>query len=258
MPEQNTLFRYQRFAKQVSSESRYFWSEEVQTFLTDIKETMKNRVATVTENKPLWRARIGCEWLPVYAQGIHIDDEPEPFDATNLMPLLDKATEGRANPKGIPVLYVAGDRKTAVSEVRPWVGAQVSVAQLQPTKELKIIDCAKYHDKQRTKLYLDEDPSRDEEIEEIWTSIDKAFARPTTPNDKTADYVPTQILTELFRSEGYDGIGFKSSVSDQGYNLAIFDPENVDIKYRQVVEIKKIHIGCEWSGGSRLRTLDAG
>jgi RES domain-containing protein len=33
--------------------------------------------------------------------------------------------EGRANPRGIPVLYLATHRETALAEVRPWIGAVI-------------------------------------------------------------------------------------------------------------------------------------
>lgn len=40
-----------------------------------------------------------------------------------MKPLSNSASEGRANPKGIPYLYVATDKETAMSEVRPSLGA---------------------------------------------------------------------------------------------------------------------------------------
>ena len=40
--------------------------------------------------------------------------------------------------------------------------------------------------------------------------------------DDTAEYVPTQILAELFRSKGYDGVAYKSAFGADGYNIALF------------------------------------
>ena len=44
----------------------------------------------------------------------------------------------------------------------------------------------------------------------VWVEIDCAFSHPTTLSDDAADYVPTQILAELFRDTGYDGIVYRS------------------------------------------------
>lgn len=41
--------------------------------------------------------------------------------------------------------------------------------------------------------------------------------------DDTAEYVPTQILADLFRSKGYDGVAYKSVFGADGYNIALFD-----------------------------------
>ena len=35
--------------------------------------------------------------------------------------------------------------------------------------------------------------------------------------------MPTQIIAELFRSEEYDGLAYRSSFGDDGYNIALFD-----------------------------------
>ncbi len=61
-----------------------------------------------------------------------------------MRPLKDSATEGRANPKGIPCLYVASERETAMSEIRPWIGSTVSVAKFSNKNELRLIDFSKH------------------------------------------------------------------------------------------------------------------
>ncbi|MEX6396516.1 RES family NAD+ phosphorylase [Providencia hangzhouensis] len=54
----------------------------------------------------------------------------------------------------------------------------------------------------------------------VWTDIDNAFSTPVTRSDDKANYAPTQILAELFRSAGYDAIAYKSHFGDEGYNIA--------------------------------------
>ena len=57
-----------------------------------------------------------------------------------MMPLPDRANEGRVNPKGIPCLYFSSDRDTAMTETRPWIGSLVSVAQFVMLRELTVVD----------------------------------------------------------------------------------------------------------------------
>ena len=55
-----------------------------------------------------------------------------------------------------------------------------------------------------------------------WADIDKSFSKPVTLNDTNADYVPTQILSEVFKNNEYDGIVYKSLVGG-GNNIVLFD-----------------------------------
>jgi hypothetical protein len=78
------------------------------------------------------------------------------------------------------------------------------------------------------------------EIEKcIWSWIDRAFSKPVDPSDDNADYVPTQILAELFRSAGYDGIIYNSLFAG-GKNVALFDlnsAELSDCKLYRIINI---------------------
>ena len=50
--------------------------------------------------------------------------------------------------------------------------------------------------------------------------IQSAFSSPTNNPD---DYIPSQIITEHLRHQGYDGIRYSSSLHRGGYNLTVFD-----------------------------------
>jgi hypothetical protein len=72
------------------------------------------------------------------------------------------------------------------------------------------------------RYHLDEPPP-DERERSVWTDIDLAFAEPVNRSDDVADYAPTQIIAELFKREQYDGIKYRSALSDTGHNVALFD-----------------------------------
>jgi hypothetical protein len=44
------------------------------------------------------------------------------------------------------------------------------------------------------------------------------------PSGAAIDYIPSQYLCEFIKTRGFDGVVYRSSVSD-GINLALFDPE---------------------------------
>ena len=101
-----------------------------------------------------------------------------------MCPRPGRATEGRANPKGIPYLYLASNRETALAEVRPWVGSHVSVGQFKIIRELKVVNCTT--EKKGSTFYFKE-PSPKKREEAVWADIDRAFAKPVTPTDDIAD-----------------------------------------------------------------------
>ena len=55
-------------------------------------------------------------------------------------PPCEFATHGRANPAGIPYLYLASDQTTAVSELRPHTGDGACVADFEMEHELNLVD----------------------------------------------------------------------------------------------------------------------
>jgi hypothetical protein len=153
------------------------------------------------------------------------EEMPCALDPKEMKPRRDAAYENRANPKGIPVLYTASKRDTAIAEIRPWKGALVSVAQLRVNRDLRIVNCTL--NTGPLKFYLDE-PDEVERERANWGHMDRAYSRPVMRHEDLAEYVPTQILAELFRSDGLDGIAYRSSLGS-GHNLALFDLDVADV-----------------------------
>lgn len=134
---------YWQFRHTVKNKSRYILDAESKDFLKAIEETCTSRIEKISMSDSLWRAQIGCNYVPEYQEDIHVDYIPVPFADERMKPLSNSASEGRSNPKGMPYLYVATDKETAMSEVRPSLGAILSVGKFKPTRELKIINCKK-------------------------------------------------------------------------------------------------------------------
>jgi len=218
----NSSNSYSSFQWDVVRRNRYTRGAESRDFLTTLFQTSISRKKLIDENSILWRAQLGHRWESIDHDGQKINAYERPFPEGRMTPLRDSAREGRANPKGIPYLYTATNRETAMAEVRPWIGSFISVAQFITIKELRIVDLSA--DGNSRPIYLDE-PGPIEREKAIWVDINRAFSKPVTPTDETAEYAPTQIIAEMFKSEGYDGIAYRSALAD-GHNIALFEIES--------------------------------
>jgi len=234
---------YWRFRTAVTSSSRYIFDEETKRFLDEVLITSGSRQRTIKEGAIFWRSQLGGDTRPVYDdEGNEIANEPCPHPVKRMKPLKYAASEGRANPKGIPCLYLATSKETAMSEVRPWIGSEISVAQFKIETELTVIDCSVNHSK--NPLYFDlergfYEPSDEEREKSVWAHIDKAFSVPVTQNENQAHYAPTQIIAELFKTNGFDGVAYKSMLAD-GYNVALFNIEVAEMLNCFLYEAKKV------------------
>jgi hypothetical protein len=221
---------YQLFAESVKTNLRYVRYRAANDFLENVLATCGNRKLTIPQGNIYWRARLGCEYEQVIREDGDIQvfwNEDRPYSRDGMKPVSNWQSEGRANPRGIPYLYLATTRDTALAEVRPWIGSPISVAQFQIRRDLNVIDCSKHHSKKNT-VALIGDKTRSRE-DGIWIAIDQAFATPVTGDDKGGDYIPTQIIAEMFKCEGFDGIVYKSLLSEDGFNLALFSLDDASV-----------------------------
>lgn len=236
---------YINFRYTVDTKQRYILDDESKDFLNAIIDTCGDRERLLKTDSVVWRAQNGHSWRPLYQydletdEDIHVDDLPIPFPKDRMKPLVDSATEGRANSKGIPCLYVATDKETAMSEVRPWLGAVLSVAQLKLTRDLKVLDFSVEQGKNNLHLYFQE-PAPEQIIQAVWSDIDNAFSKPTKTSDLKSEYAPTQIISEFIKSKGYDGIAYKSAFAE-GHNICLFDLESADVVSCSIYESIKIN-----------------
>lgn len=97
-----------------------------------------------------------------------------------MKPLPYSAQEGRVNPKGIPCLYLATDKETAMAEVRPWIGTTISAGPFRMARDLTVIDFSVGHDS-KLNFFLEEEPSAAEREKSVWAQVDRAFSEPTRP-----------------------------------------------------------------------------
>lgn len=154
------------------------------------------------------------------------------------------ARHGRANPVGIPYLYMASDTGTAISETRPHTGEKLSVAHFSVNESCKLIDLR--NPRKLVSPFISEDANQIAALRsdlEFLENLGEELTRPVLPSSAAIDYVPSQYLCELIKRDGYDGVVYRSAVSE-GMNFALFYPEKaeplqVDSHY---VERVSVHI----------------
>ena len=227
---------YRKFEERVKRHRRHIWDQEIEAFLDTVMRTRRNRDTEIPEGALLWRAQLGIDYISAKdPDGV---EEPVGFLSARMKPVADFTRESRANSSGIPVLYLASTEQTAISEVRPWVGSEVSVAQFKVTRKLNAIDLTQGHSRSTwgglTLGQLSGVEEADAEAKEkaVWIDIDNAFSRPVTLSDDKENYIPTRILAELFQEAGYDAIVYRSQFGQEekdGYNIAIFKLEDAEI-----------------------------
>lgn len=228
---------YWEFEKKVRNYQRYIYDEETENFLLAVLESAKEREVLRNSKKIFWRAQLGHDTRPLEREGVYMTDIRTSFGPHRMLPNRDGAHEGRINPKGIPCLYLSSDEETAMAEVRPWIGSYISLAQIKINTNLRLVDCSKNHEKS---IFLFKEPKDYEKIKNaVWSHIDAAYSKPVERNNFKASYAPTQILSELFKNQGYDGVIYKSSLG-AGYNIALFLIDSAEVLNSRLHEVTDI------------------
>jgi hypothetical protein len=241
---------YAAFERAIMHRTRYVRDAEANQFLRNVLASAKRRIETVPPGF-VWRAQLGHCLEPVPQNAKLIGNVESPFPPERMKPLPDRAREGRANAKGIPCLYVASHKETAIAEVRPWIGSFVSVARMDIHRKLRVINCTT-HDTS-SMVYIGREPPPSKREEAVWSDIDRAFAQPVSVDDDHAAYAPTQVIAELFKMHGFDGIAYRSSLG-LGHNMALFDLNIASVAACTLVEIKSVKlVSCQCAAAYCVR-----
>lgn len=141
------------------------------------------------------------------------------------------AVSNRMSPAGISYLYVAGQPETAYEECRLQGGDCAFMAKFVAKCELNILDLSQKVNSCWCESIFSKNYNHDMLwINDFLNQFEDEISRPIDPNkDKSYEYAATQIVAEYVRFLGYDGIKYRSSVSDSGINYVFFCGPNKDI-----------------------------
>lgn len=208
----DSLERWRALTEELKFNNRYFPDSVIDTDRLE-QNYLPSLILRDDEKPEVW-----------YRSRIEKDGQPIPIGSMGAPPA-KFASSGRANPIGIPYLYLGSTVETAICEVRAQPGEIVSVADFVLTSGLKIVDLRA----PRTLVspFLEEDEGSiallrgDIDFLEI---LGKELATPVVPDGAAINYIPSQFLCEFIKKCGFDGVAYSSSLSD-GMNVALFLPD---------------------------------
>jgi RES domain len=230
------------FEWSVRRDRRFWHSAETRSFLGTVLATSLRRARVLPADSELYRAQLGGRRTVNNRGGLVSEGPVEgPHGPERMKPYFDRAKEGRANPLGIPCLYLADNAATAITELRPWPGQYVTLGVFRTGRDLRVVDCAA----DQPSSYLEEPSPRLRE-NAVWGAINEAFARPVSRDDTSADYAPTQTLAEVFREHGYEGMRYRSSCG-LGQNIALFNQLAADPIRCNLCTVDSIKYSWSWT-----------
>ena len=149
--------------------------------------------------------------------------------------------QGRANPDGIGVLYLASDEQTALNEVRANVYDYVSIGTFKARKKLSVVNLSAisklspFSFGELAAFYINR---------EVFREIASEIAKPQRRSDSQLEYLPTQFISEFVKAQGFDGVAYDSTMRSSGYNLAVYDENSfkcVSVKTIEVTYVEYRH-----------------
>ena len=153
-----------------------------------------------------------------------------------MCPPFNLAGGGRANPLGIPYLYLSDNPETVLYEVRASFLDELSIGVFQLKEEFKSVKIVDFTED--TSLFQ-ENVNRIIKAKLLRDKISRDLSKPMRRYDSEIEYIPTQFICEFVRIyTGANGIRFSSSLHPTGKNIVMFKQELMECKQ---VLLKKIN-----------------
>lgn len=161
----------------------------------------------------------------LYRARVHHESGLKAYEPIDMMCPKPKHTKGgRANPTGIPHLYLSDNSVTVLYEVRASFLDELSIGRFRLKQDIgnvKIVDFT-----EDTPLFQPNSVNETIKSRLLRDRISKDLSKPMRRYDTEIEYVPTQFICEFIRViTGASGIRFMSSVHPSGQNMVIFDQE---------------------------------
>lgn len=224
----DSVERWKALANELKNENRFFPKSDINQI--SLQKHLSNLILPVEE-------------FPIASYRARIAKNGTAFEIDKMgAPPANLATSGRANPVGIPYLYLASEEITAISEVRPQPGELICIARFVFKRSPKIIDLRSPRD--TISPFLE---AEDDDIALLRGDIDylemlaHELEETVVPDAAAIDYIPSQYLCEFIKNCGFDGVAYCSSMCE-GMNIALFRPELAEAVDLKEVTVKSVKI----------------
>ena len=136
----------------------------------------------------------------------------------------EKASAGRMNAEGVPVLYAADEYETSLAELRPALSGMAAVITLRTTTELQILDFTRMAKAYKILSYFQPDFTEQSSHTAFIRELGQLISRPIVPGHEPG-YLITQVMMEYLAHidpHHFDGVMFSSAQRSQGKNVVLF------------------------------------
>jgi hypothetical protein len=218
--------KWEDLTEELKYQNRFFLSKKLDW--DSIGTALQLLVRLSEKGNRYFRARISDDKIDISQMG---------------KPDKEKASPGRANPVGIPYLYLATDPETTYYESRAGLHEQIFLGEFEARENLMVVSLERIEF-----LGPVEIQEKGFDLEEFirfrgfLMKLSQELSKPIRKKDSDFDYLPTQYLCEYIKSVlGFDGVQYQSAMNPSGSNLAIFNDHKVEcigVKVLKVDEVK--------------------
>lgn len=204
-------------------------------FLTDIEEmkelgwdSLFNAQRQLPQDIELYRARV------------HKVERKTAYSALDMgCPDGKLVNGGRANPQGIPYLYLSKAIETTFYETRAIHLDELSIAtfKIKTDQSIVLVDFTE----ETSTYYNIENLNNHAKSKLLKKLISSDLSKPIRRYDSDLEYIPTQFICEYIRYiTGADGILFDSSLHEGGCNIVLFEQIKMECEKVELYTIKSI------------------
>lgn len=217
--------RWEKLTSELKYQNRFFLSEELDW--DSIRTTLELLVRTHVKGNRFYRARISEDLIDISEMG---------------KPPREKASAGRANPLGIPYLYLATDPETTYYESRAGLHEQIFLGEFEAKENLNVVSLERIEFLGPVEiLELGFDLEEFIRFRGFLMKLSQELSKPIRKKDSDFDYLPTQYLCEYIKSVlGFDGVQYQSAMNPSGSNLAIFNDHKVECVGVKVLKVDEV------------------
>ncbi len=174
----------------------------------------------------------------LYRARVHHKSNMMAYKAEELMcPPSEFVGGGRANPLGIPYLYLSDNPETVLYEIRASFLDELSIGVFHLKEEFKSVKIVDFTED--TPLFQPTNVNQTIKSRLLRDKISRDLSKPMRRYDSEIEYIPTQFICEFIKIfTGASGIRFSSSLHPTGKNVVMFDQKLMECKQ---VLLKKIN-----------------